>query len=479
MGCGVKKIGGMSGIKLSKYTESLSMEARTRYQEKLTAIRCDIDPYVEQYTLTRPIPAVKYEHIYEFLISGNTLSVSRDGPAAFKSLDAYRMVYSEGWLSTLTIKEWGSTVVVKGVVKPSQRSGVLYETWVAVKHDGVVLCGHCTCMAGLSEACNHIGAVLYKCMQEAPKEVSCTSLPNKWLQPTKTVSPVPMKFVDFRLSKVEKCKSIIEPPKPNKTSSKAISKLNLRELTEDQQEDFYQKLSLLKHQPVVLAVHHKYNDPFKPKSTTKQLPLPISSFYDKNKVNLSLEELIVLGIAIKNSYKITDNDAMNLEELTRLQSKCHLWGIHRAGRITASNLKSVLCTSCDKPSLSLIKKLCYPEVYKFSNAAVSWGCQHESDAIQEFLDIFAIDHSDIGFRRSGLVVNTKYPFLGASPDGVVSCSCHGKMLIEVKCPYRCSCQHLTEIVEGDKNFCLHKDKGTLGLNHNHTYYYQVQCQLEL
>ena len=43
---------GMSGIKLSKYTESLSMEARTRYQEKITAIRCDIDPYVEQYTLT-------------------------------------------------------------------------------------------------------------------------------------------------------------------------------------------------------------------------------------------------------------------------------------------------------------------------------------------------------------------------------------------------------------------------------------------
>ena len=176
------------------------------------------------------------------------------------------------------------------------------------------------------------------------------------------------KCVDFRLSKVEKCKSIIEPPKPRKASSKAISKLNLRELTEDQQEDFYRKLSLLKHKPVVLAVHHKYNDPFKPKSTTRQSPLPIRSFYDKNKVNLSLEELIALGISIKDSYRIIDNDAMNLEEFTRLQSKCHLWGIHQAGRITASNMKSVLCTSCDKPSLSLIKKLCYPEVYKFSNA---------------------------------------------------------------------------------------------------------------
>lgn len=157
---------------------------------------------------------MKYEYIYEFLINGNALPMSRDSPAAFKSLDAFRMVCAEGWLSTLTIKDCPSTVVVKGFVKPFQRSGVLYETWVAVKHNGSVLCGHCTCMAGLSEVCNHIGAVLYKCMQEAPQEVSSTSFQNKWLPPKKTVLPVPLKDVDFSLAKIEKCKSIIEPPKP-------------------------------------------------------------------------------------------------------------------------------------------------------------------------------------------------------------------------------------------------------------------------
>ena len=100
---------------------------------------------------------MKYEYIYEFLINGNALPMSRDSPAAFKSLDAFRMVCAEGWLSTLTIKDCPSTVVVKGFVKLSQRSGVLYETLVAVKHNGSVLCGHCTCMVGLSEVCNHIG----------------------------------------------------------------------------------------------------------------------------------------------------------------------------------------------------------------------------------------------------------------------------------------------------------------------------------
>ena len=42
-------------------------------------------------------------------------------------------------------------VVIKGDVKPSQWSDVLYKTWMAVKNCGEVISGHCTCMAGLSE----------------------------------------------------------------------------------------------------------------------------------------------------------------------------------------------------------------------------------------------------------------------------------------------------------------------------------------
>ena len=67
-------------------------------------------------------------------------------------------------MSTLQAKTWADAVVIKGKVKPSQQSGVLYKTWVAVKKSGEVISGDCTCMAGLSEVCNHVGAVLHKCM---------------------------------------------------------------------------------------------------------------------------------------------------------------------------------------------------------------------------------------------------------------------------------------------------------------------------
>ena len=44
-------------------------------------------------------------------------------------------------------------------------------------------------------------------------------------------------------------------------------------------------------------------------------------------------------------------------------------------------------------------------------------------------------HSNFSISVSGLVINTQYPHLGASPDGVTMCECCGKGAVELKCPY--------------------------------------------
>ena len=51
---------------------------------------------------------------------------------------------------------------------------------------GTVLCAHCTCMAGLGEACSHIGALLFtlEANTQIKKRLSCTSLPCSWLPPS-------------------------------------------------------------------------------------------------------------------------------------------------------------------------------------------------------------------------------------------------------------------------------------------------------
>jgi len=73
-------------------------------------------------------------------------------------------------------------------------------------------------------------------------------------------------------------------------------------------------------------------------------------------------------------------------------------------------------------------------------------------------------------------MNKQYPFLGASPDGIVYCSCHGKYLLEVKCPYRHCNMELREALN-DPSLFLKDNDGVLALDKSHAYYYQVQCWL--
>ena len=46
-------------------------------------------------------------------------------------------------------------------------------------------------------------------------------------------------------------------------------------------------------------------------------------------------------------------------------------------------------------------------------------------------------HIDFEITKSGLIIDPIYPFMGASPDGLVSCTCCGHGVLEVKCPFSC------------------------------------------
>ena len=66
-----------------------------------------------------------------------------------------------------------------------------------------------------------------------------------------------------------------------------------------------------------------------------------------------------------------------------------------------------------------------------------------------------------------------------TPDGIVYYSCHGKYLLEVKCPYKCCNRELRDAAVNDPSFFLKGNDGVLALDTAHAYYYQVQCQLSI
>ena len=46
-----------------------------------------------------------------------------------------------------------------------------------------------------------------------------------------------------------------------------------------------------------------------------------------------------------------------------------------------------------------------------------------------------LNHKNLIVKQCGLLVKQTYPHLGASSDGIVSCTCHNECILEIKCPH--------------------------------------------
>ena len=85
-------------------------------------------------------------------------------------------------------------------------------------------------------------------------------------------------------------------------------------------------------------------------------------------------------------------------------------------------------------------------------------------------------HKEFHFCKIGLMLNSQWPFLGASPDGLISCKCCGQGILEVQCPYSCRDIPLSEYA-CEQNSMLSPAQSTYALKQDYQYYYQVLCQL--
>ena len=176
---------------------------------------------------------------------------------------------------------------------------------------------------------------------------------------------------------------------------------------------------------------------------------------------------------------MTSEDAQWIEENIRDQSAIKFWFQYRAGRVTASQFRAAAHTDLNQPSLSLIKRICYLEAFKFKTQATAYGCEHEKAARESYAILAQEKHTNFHIRSSGLIVDTACPHLGATPDGWVECDCCGSGVLEIKCPYSCRESAISERAS-EMRFCLEKDeRGKMTLKTAHEYYYQVQAQLYL
>ena len=70
-------------------------------------------------------------------------------------------------------------------------------------------------------------------------------------------------------------------------------------------------------------------------------------------------------------------------------------------------------------------------------------------------------------------IPSSFSHLGASPDGIVQCTCCGKGVLEIKCPYNARECTISDAVHENLIDCLEKTPCGFSLKHSHSYYYQI------
>ncbi len=165
-----------------------------------------------------------------------------------------------------------------------------------------------------------------------------------------------------------------------------------------------------------------------------------------------------------------------ISQQTKDQSFSADWKSQKNGRITASisqrcytRARTLMQKPEADPTAVISEVLQYKETP--CNAAMKYGLSNEPRAKLALNQIMKKrKHQKFTASDTGLMIH-ETPYIGASPDLLVECACHGKGIVEIKCPQlfdKITAENYDHLIECD---------GKLKLKHTSPYFYQIQHQL--
>ena len=340
-------------------------------------------------------------------------------------------------------------------------------------------------MAGLAEVCTYIDSILFWLEYTVKRRESMTVTDKKayWVAPYlhKTgntqkrltdinfTSPAAKKL---RLNQsLSDCQANILSPISSSTKNRYKSPPRLR----INLSNLYSDLNSLKQNPVLLSILPNYCELFSRTQTMKSYPKVLAELYDEKYKGLSYANLLLKCNEISFTANFSEELAKLIFNETLKQSNCQKWYDFRSGRVTAS-VSGKVCNSRDEmPPVSLIKKICYGS--KFRSVATDWGHENENDACHKYCEYMSKPHANHSVNLSGLILNADYPYLGASPDSIVNCSCCGVGCLEMKCPSKYRDNLIEDMIFGSCGYLEFDNGGAVEIIKTHAYYYQIQTQL--
>ena len=122
-------------------------------------------------------------------------------------------------------------------------------------------------------------------------------------------------------------------------------------------------LSECKNKPICLSLVQPHSESFISKTRGIR---PTTNLFDENYLHMNYANL--LQECQKIQLRISDAEIQLIERETLNQARESSFYWHRAGRIGVSHSKAASHTDPSQPSQSLIKAICYPNVFSSNKA---------------------------------------------------------------------------------------------------------------
>ena len=169
---------------------------------------------------------------------------------------------------------------------------------------------------------------------------------------------------------------------------------------------------------------------------------------------------------------------------TSQQALSQKWLDHRKGRVTSSVAGECAAAVSGTPP-AFVKSIhsCVARIMGYygnpTSPALQWGKDHEAMARKHYAAHHRLHrkHTGVSCSDTGLWISTKFPFIAASPDGIVTCKVCGDGLVEIKNPYKNRKMTISELVHESESSGLICENNVIHLDRKHRYYDQIQTQL--
>jgi hypothetical protein len=355
---------------------------------------------------------------------------------------------------------------IRAKCQASMKDAQYSVTVCLVTETGMVQTGECTCKAGQSGVCAHVGALLLTLVKICD---ACTSQACQWkAAPTGSIKLDPQQICDIRIFNPEKDNIAKHRPYPGIYS--AGPTVDPGVFVED-----------------LLDAINTCNSDCALYRTMRGTPGDISSFLSlfdvpfsyRDSVDLTCDSIQQVFQDFTSSLKVTRSMLDNLEKSTRGQGININWKKARSLVVTASHMGSIV--KRQKLELdALVKAIMYPTIIA-GVKSLNHGNKMETKARQDYARWHMKKCGGVSIEDRGLVVSQDLPFIGASIDGSVQCPKCGNGIVELKCPYGTKQQQwrnmTPEVCAESPNFCCTLQDGKLKLKKEHQYMYQVQGQM--